>query len=530
MPTPPPPPDAAVVRRLLADIGAFSRAVWPDRALRPYQLPAARAITRAALRGAGTAAGGTLAVVFARQSGKDELLAQAVAFVLIHRQRRGGEIVIAAPSLVPQGQLTRERIEARLREATPFAPSVETEGGNIVRVGRAAVRFLSAGPGANVRGATASLLLVANEAQDIAPDRWDAAFEPMGASTNAPTLFCGTVWTRDTLLAREVAALESSGQSAASRQQTHGADAHGARHAARGLFRADWQVVARDVPAYGERVRARIARLGADHPFIRTEYRLEPLDGAGLFLDATRQAQMAGDHPRQFRAAPGCRYALLLDVAGERSAAYHTPAADLEDRERHRDSTALTVVEIAQPPHMEPGTVNVQLPMYRVMHRHAWTGANHLALAAEVANLARRVWAGPHGQAAHVVVDATGIGHGLAAMLRAALPAGSVTPFIFTAASKSDLGWRWLAAIAAGRYREYLPDDAPETRAFWAQVRACTFAVRPGVGQQIAWSVPDPALHDDLLVSAALTAHLDTGDWRPRVALGHESTPPSPSP
>ncbi len=529
MPTPTP---NATVRRLLADVGAFSRAVWPDRALRLYQLPAARAIVRAALwskGGAGEARGATLVVAFARQSGKDELLAQAVAFILIRRQRRGGEIVIAAPSLVPQGQLTRERIEARLREAAPFAPDVTTEGGAIVRVGRASVRFLSAGPGAKVRGATASLLLVANEAQDIPPDRWDAAFDPMGASTNAPTVFCGTVWTRNTLLAREMTAIESSEQRATSGEQTPDTDARGSPPAR--CFRADWRVVARDVPAYGERVRARIARLGADHPFVRTEYCLEPLDGAGTFLDATRQAQMRGDHPRQHSATPGSRYALLLDVAGEKSTEYRGSSIEEDtERESRRDSTALTVVEIVSPPHAAyrpegTRTHHATLPIYRVVNRRLWTGANHLDLAAEVADLARRVWAGPRGSPAHVIVDATGIGHGLAAMLRAALPPGGVTPFVFTAASKSDLGWRWLAAVAAGRYREYVPDDAPDTRAFWAQVRGCTFAVRPGVGQQIAWSVPDPALHDDLLISAALAALLDDTDWQPRVAVGRIAAP-----
>ena len=48
--------------------------------------------------------------------------------------------------------------------------------------------FVSAAPGANARGQTADVLLVANEAQDILPDTWDAVFDPMAASTNAPTL------------------------------------------------------------------------------------------------------------------------------------------------------------------------------------------------------------------------------------------------------------------------------------------------------------------------------------------------------
>lgn len=520
----PAPPEARALHWLLSDIGHFSRLVWPDTALRAYQLPAARAIVRSALAGDG----GTFAVVFARQAGKDELLAQVIAFLLIRRQRRGGEIVVAAPSLVPQGQITLRRIEDRLRAAPAFAPAVESEGGALCRVGRASVRFLSAGPMAQARGATASLLLVANEAQDIEPERWDAVFDPMGASTNATTVFSGTVWTRETLLAREMAACgetESRGQGTAdSRQPT----ARTAGSTPR-LFTADWRAVAREVPAYGARVRRRMAYLGPQHPFIRTEYCLEPLDGDGMLFDAARQAQMHGAHPRRRRAdpeRPDARYALLLDVAGgvEEPAAAGARHATPHAR---RDATALTVVEVTPPDTagqaLVPRLWQRALPVYRVVDRRVWNGAGHIVLADEIADLARRVWATRADPCARVVVDATGIGHGLAAMLGALLPAGAVTPFVFTAQSKSDLGWRFLGAIGAGRYREYVDDGAAETRWFWRQVTACTFTVRPGPARQMAWSVPDPETHDDLLLSAALCGVLDDHDWQPRIARGAQS-------
>ncbi len=508
------------LRWLLRDIGAFSRTVWPETALRPYQLAPARAIIHSALVGDGA----SYVVVFARQSGKDELLAQVIAFLLIRRQRRGGEIVVAAPSLTPQGQITLHRIADRLASAHCFAPAVETEGGSILRVGRASVRFVSAGPLAQARGATASLLLVANEAQDIERQRWDAVFDPMGASTNATTVFTGTVWTRDTLLAREMGSTENRVLSTEEENETTPSSVLRPQY----CFKADWRVVAREVPAYGARVRRRMAQLGADHPFIRTEYCLQPLDDAGMLFDAARQAQMHGTHPRQRRATPNSnvQYALLLDVAGATeeagehvSGATHHAAAPHATR---RDSTALTVVQVVPPDAsarmLVPRRWQPQLPVYRVVDRRVWTGVNHVTLAEEIADLARRVWA--MRTCAHLIVDATGIGHGLAAMLHASLPPGTVTPFIFTAASKSDLGWRLLAAIAAGRYQEYIDDRAEETRWFWQQVAACTFTVRTGVSRQIAWSVPDTETHDDLLMSAALVGLLDDHDFRPRIAMG----------
>ncbi|HEY7908983.1 MAG TPA: hypothetical protein VIC60_08905, partial [Thermomicrobiales bacterium] len=274
-------PDERAFRWPLHDIGAFSQTVWPETALRPYQLTPARAIVHSALAGDGA----SFAVVFARQAGKDELLAQVIAFLLIRRQRRGGEIVVAAPSLVPQGQITLRRIADRLASASLFAPEVETEGGHIVRVGRAAVRFVSAGPMAQARGATASLLLVANEAQDIEPERWDAVFDPMGASTDATTVFAGTVWTRNTLLARQMAQAQEGlrtkdlGLCGESKDLVLSPQSSV-------LFEADWRAVAREVPAYGARVRRRMAELGEQHPFIRTEYCLQPLDDAGMLFDA----------------------------------------------------------------------------------------------------------------------------------------------------------------------------------------------------------------------------------------------------
>ena len=129
-------------------------------------------------------------------------------------------------------------------------------------------------------------------------------------------------------------------------------------------------------------------------------------------------------------------------------------------------------------------------------------------------DLARNVW-----RARRVVVDATGIGAGLASWLAAALP-GLVVPWVFTAHSKSDLGWRLLAAIDSGRLKEYADDGADDTRLFWRQVEACGYEVRPGPGKLLSWGVDDARTHDDLLLSLALVGALDDEDFRSRVARG----------
>src|SRR5699024_6430125 len=156
------------------------------------------------------------------------------------------------------------------------APLTRMHGTSTIRVGTARAVFLSAARTANARGQTADLALIANEAQDIDPATWDAVFDPMAASTNAPTIFLGTVWSKETLLARQM-------RHARRREADDGRQR---------LFCVPWHRVAEDVPVYGERVRARIDQLGEHHPFIRTEYFLEELDGENALFPPQRIAQM----------------------------------------------------------------------------------------------------------------------------------------------------------------------------------------------------------------------------------------------
>ncbi len=160
--------------------------------------------------------------------------------------------------------------------------------------------------------------------------------------------------------------------------------------------------MAAELPAYGDRVRARIAQFGESHPFIRTEYVLEVLDGEGGLFPPQRIAQLQGDHPRLHRAEPGKRYAGLLDVAGEEEEGSGPEAFDNASR---RDSTALTIVEV------ETGRAGAARSI-RVVDRMAWTGTKHVALHDQLVDLARNVW-----KLSALVVDATGVGAGLASFL-----------------------------------------------------------------------------------------------------------------
>jgi hypothetical protein len=468
------------LRALLSDVDKFSRGLFPRQRLRQYQQRPARALIDAVRAGRG----GQFVWVFSRQAGKDETLAQVLAYLLNLYQLQGGQIVVAAPTK-QQADISKDRLCSRLDNGINRGKF--RKDGYIIRLGKSNARFLSAAPMANVRGETASLLLVCNETQDVEPDKWDSSFDPMAASTNAVTLFLGTVWTNRTLLARQMRFCRELEQ----------------KDGIKRVFAVDWHEVAQELPAYGERVKSRIEQFGPDHPFIRTEYELKELDGSGGLFNAGRIALMQGYHVRLASREPNKIYCLLVDVAGGDEES--TDEFQTESNSK-RDSTVVTVVEVV------PGAGGA-LPSYKVVTRYVWTDVGQTILHSRIAGLARDTWA-----ARYVVTDATGIGAGLAAFLGRSIK--GVLPFVFTSASKSELGWSFLGIIDSGRYKEYEPDQEGDSALFWRQLEAIEYEVRPGPGKLLKWSVPDPLLHDDLVMSAALVAVLDGQDWRSRKAVG----------
>jgi hypothetical protein len=474
------------------DIGAFSAEMWPERVLRGYQRPVAEAVAESVELGRAM----EYAAVFSRQAGKDEMLAQLCAYLLLKHHDEGGNIVVALPALRPQGLITRDRLIARLDEPETRG-LLRVRDGTTVQVGRASARFLSASPSANSRGNTADLLLVANEAQDIDTDTWDAVFAPMGASTNATTLYMGTVWSSQTLLARQLRLLA----------ELERADA------IRRIFRVPWREVERELPAYGDYVRRQMALLGENHPFIRTEYELEELDGGGSLFPPERREPLRGNFSGLLRpdsAGPaGTFYTFTIDVAGE---AEDGVEGELARRANpRRDSTALSVFRVIS---------GRRLPVYQLVARYSWTGARQTDLHDRIVRLAR-LW-----DVRKIVIDATGMGAGLASFLRATLGERVVAPFVFSSVSKSQLAWGLLGMIDADRVSVFTPDagsDGDQIRLdalFWRQLAACRFTVMPGPGKLLRWSVEDLTLHDDLLISFALVAALDHHDLRHREARG----------
>ncbi len=457
-----------LLKRLLTDPALFSRYV-AGRPLRPYQLEPARAIVDSVLHRKGL----TFTVMMARQAGKNELSAQLELFLLNLFQRRGGNIVKCAPTFKPQIVNSKLRL-GQVLDNPWNRGRWGSSYGYMMTLGKASVMFFSAEESSNVVGATAHLLLEVDEAQDVSREKYAKEFRPMGATTNVTTVLYGTSWTADTLLEEQKQlnlALE-------------------ARDGVRRHFQYDWQRVAAFNPDYGHYVEGEIARLGADHPILRTQYCLETLAGASGFLSDQQRAQMQGDHPRCHLPVSGREYVAGIDLAGEDEEAADAALRSLKPR---KDSTVITVAEL------DWSTISdlVLEPRLKVVEHYYWTGRKHRDQYSQMLDLLRNVW-----ECRKVVVDATGVGAGVSGFLASALGRQVVVPFVFSAPSKSKLAYDFLGAVNAGRFKMYREDGSPESRGFWLQMEQARYAV--GANQAMDFYVPPERGHDDFLMSAAL--------------------------
>ena len=491
--------DASMLARLktvLRDPLLFARAA-SGITLRAYQQPVAQAVADSVFKQRGL----SFVVMFPRQSGKNELQAQLEVYLmmLFSQTLPGCEMVKVSPTWKPQSLNAMRRLESVLRRNLFTRSLWRKESGYIYRVGEARIAFLSGAPEANIVGATASTLLEVDEAQDVLISKYDREIAPMAASTNATRIFWGTAWTRDTLLGRELRAAQTA------------QDVDGIRR----VFRVDGDTVAAEVPAYGRFVQEQVAKLGRLHPMVRTQFYSEEIDADGALFPPERISRLRGSHPPCLAADPGRQYAVLVDVAGEAETP-PDPVLQAGAENGRRDSTAVTVVDAAP---AETGNV------YRVVWREQYTGLKHTDLFSMIRALMERY------RARWLVVDATGVGAGLASLCSRAFP-GKVTAFVFNAATKSELGWTFLDLVDSGRFLDYALPEQPQAwfnrllelqGLFLRQLSRVQYDIPAGPEKRMRWSVPDGTrdplsggyLHDDLVLSAALVGVLEKMELHP---------------
>jgi len=520
--------------------------------LYPYQLE----IFHAVLDSVWNRLGLTFTVEMARQGGKNETSAHIESAILAWFAAEGGDSIKCAPSFRPQAIISRRRLEDCLDY---YGLDRITEDGFVVCVGRARQFFLSAAKSSMVVGHTAGLLLEVDEAQDVSREKYTRDFRPMGSSTNVTTVMWGTTWDDSTLL-------EQQKQLNLEQQRQDGLRRH---------FSFDWQAVAALNPAYRAFAEQERHRLGENHPIWLTQFALKTIPGNGRLFSRAQLAQLVGAHPRRQVPLSGQTYVAGLDLAGaaEGNSMPFSVGSPLSPGGRGkgegdlppsstRDSSALVIAEVTYPSSFRPerspapasschsrstqcmsgiypaGSTPVTYPVsarrpdegsgggpassdppvpspgpqIRIVENYSFAGISHADLYPRLVHILKNVWS-----CHRILVDATGVGAGVASFLQQSL-GSRVVPFIFTTRTKSDLGYELIAAVNSGRLKLYAPDGSPDYAELVRQLELCRPQYRPN--QTLNFFVNPEEGHDDYVMALALAVRA-AASAKPRIATGN---------
>ena len=457
-----------------SDIGWFARHIL-GKPLYPYQEQVGNAILTSIREGRGD----TFTVMFARQMGKNQLSAVLEAYLLFAYPQ--GSIVKAAPTYKPQIVNSRMRLlsmlevpmlRARVWKSFGYIIGLAPDSSLVEAQSGPRIMFFSAGPESSIVGATASLLLEVDEAQDVQLTKYDVELKPMAATTNATTVMYGTAWSDTTLLAcMRAHNLE--------RQQCDGIQRH---------FEYNWQTLAAINTRYKTFVEGEMRRLGEDHVSIRTQYRLLPISGAGFLLNELQRHLIRGTQTWLDEPEDACDgfYVAGLDVGGEERP---RPGDEIKPSST-RDSTVLTIGRVSYN--------ELALPAIEIVHQAWWTGMRHSDQYASMSTL-MQLW-----NIRKLVVDSTGLGEALASLLIDKFGAERVSGYKFSRSSKSHLTYQLLGLINSARLKLYRQEDAPEPvfDECWKQLRLARYRI-PGEHSMDMYLDPAEG-HDDFLMSIAL--------------------------
>ena len=490
--------------------------------LRPYQ----EEIFQTILTSVWQKQGLTFSVEIARQGGKNEISSQLELLLLTLSIEESRNLIKCSPTFKPQTIISMIRLKEQLN-AIGYTGIWTSEMGYIIRLGEARAIFLSAEESSNVVGNTAHLLLEVDEAQDVAIDKYTKEFKPMGSTTNVTNVLYGTTWDDSTLL-------EKMKQNNLELERKDGIKRH---------FRYDWEEVAKYNPDYLAYVESERARLGENHPLFLTQYRLLPVRGGGGFLTGGQKAQLQGEHSRlshpperivigspdnpssPYPKTESCKlktdnlkiYVAGIDLAGESETGEDDFLKSIKPKQ---DSTVMTIGEVANSEIASEGEkilAKTKLKTIKIVEHYHWTGQKHPELYTTFIDLIKNVW-----HCRSVVVDATGIGQPVASFLKEAL-GSRIIPFVFTATSKTEIGFNLLAAINSGGLKMYTADNSAEYKEFWFQMERAKSHYR--ASQTMNFYVDPAEGHDDYLMSLALLVAAGR-QYQPREARGSPFSPP----
>ncbi len=367
-------------------------------------------VAKALERAMAARAAETICVRSSRQTMKNEVSGLTEVRALVRHQRIGGSIVKTAPTYEPQVTTSKHRLEEMAATDPMVRRKIRWREGNIAQYGNARVQFLSLDPKARVEGATASLLLEADEAHLTDEQSFNDKAGPMPGFWAAPTVLWGVAAAKQDMLYRRVCHQLGHPPTAGVIQEKN-------------VYQFPASLWCELHPRWAKNYEETKAYLGRDHPTILTQYELVDVDAIGGYLSSAQQALLAGgDHPvlrgpRAGTAGEEMEYGAVIDVAGEDEVEELDP---LEMSEGKRDSTICWIVE------MEWGKKLRDFPLCRIVAAHWWVGKrftedpiSKLPGQQELLEATLRHW-----NVARYVVDGRGLGAQIAAYLVARIPGG----------------------------------------------------------------------------------------------------------
>jgi hypothetical protein len=275
-----------------------------------------------------------------------------------------------------------------------------------------------------------------------------------------------------------------------------------------------------------------VRRYGRHHPIVAAEYFLEPFDGASGLFPAWRAALMDGRHPRQRDPRSDEVYVAAIDPAGGDAANADPSAPGEKLANPGRDFSVATIFRVVT----AAGEAAGSGPVYEAVDVLIDQGSRHFQAAPGQSSLSDRLLAYlRRWNPAHTIIDASGVGQGLADWLGERLGRGRLTAITLSAPAKARLGSDFLALVDTGRFRYWTGDeDTPLSDGWWfrQQATACAYSLAGGgrFDRDLRWGVPAAArvispngselIHDDRLLSAALVAELEQRRASGRLFIG----------
>jgi len=390
--------------------------------------------------------GEDIAMRFARQGGKNETEGLLEARMMsIFARRPGSRWIRVAPTYSPQLVNSKHRLEKFTRVDPLLRARPRGRQGGIVEYENVQIQFLSAGPTANVVGATASLGLSVDEAHKISPAKFLEDMGPFTASTNAPTILWGVAAAKQDLLYEHV-------------ERLRGTDR---------LLEFPAAIWADLSKAYAAHYEGKRKTLGGDHPIVRTQYDLIDIEAIGGYLNsAQRAALFSGDHPRLEGPRRGMHYAMVVDIGGESEV--EVDEHEIVISAPGRDATVAWILE------WDPTETFDVYPVVRIVAGQWWVGASHLKNVPELCTHAR------HWDVGSGVCDARGVGEAVAMALHKEIPA--IEAYMATSPEVSADCYDLLARLNKGTVKMWRADPAEdqEHRELGAQSRHTRYEIRAG--------------------------------------------------